>query len=293
MLTKEEIQGFESILRKLSNDDIMSLKDTVTNRKIAVEGVKEAIKVIITYSDSSRDLLRRKKINRDILFQYLYDCKVVVSPNLDKSRLIDKILEYWKSDQTLDTTSSSLNVSRTELSSLDCKKVIASAAVINQEDQALAETFVTWFYKMLNSQNPFMNQVPEDFGPQHFWNDSKLILKTNQTNEIEEFEGCDIVCQRFLAFMKEEFLLFNPNVSAEGVKLQKDPHGLIMISVCGTIHKENNCLGTFQELFGIIRDPRFENNWKIKTTTLGMRASQVTSIPTLTNNSDMLAISNG
>ncbi len=43
------------------------------------------------------ELLRRKKIRRDNLFQYLAGNKVIVSPKADKHDLIQKVLELWGS----------------------------------------------------------------------------------------------------------------------------------------------------------------------------------------------------
>ncbi|XP_055956077.1 uncharacterized protein C3orf38 homolog isoform X2 [Patella vulgata] len=160
-------------------------------------------------------------------------------------------------------------------------------------DQLLAETFVKWFYKMMNSQNPSLNETPENFGPHHFWNDVRLRLLTvasDSENSTEQFEGCEMVSCRLLAITKDELLLFNPNLSAEGVRSKKDPHGLLAISVCGTIHRGNDCLGIFEQDFGLIRDPRFENNWKIKVTALNLRCSNVATMPKLEEGKDMLAI---
>ena len=49
------------------------------------------------YSESAVELLRRKKLRRDLLFQYLADCGVVVSANSEKHELIHRVLQYWRS----------------------------------------------------------------------------------------------------------------------------------------------------------------------------------------------------
>ncbi len=45
-----------------------------------------------------------------------------------------------------------------------------------------------------------------------------------------------------------------------------DPHGLVVVSVCGTLHTVETCCGTFHQNFGLVRDPFESNNWKVKFT---------------------------
>ena len=58
-----------------------------------------AIEAILSYSESAVELLRRKKIRRDDLFQYLASERVVISPKSDKYDIIQKVLEYWGTSQ--------------------------------------------------------------------------------------------------------------------------------------------------------------------------------------------------
>lgn len=151
--------------------------------------------------------------------------------------------------------------------------------------QTLGETFVRWFYELINSQNP-VHGGGGDFGPHHFWENCtlKLVSRTPEVSE-ETFEGNMLVAQRLSALAREERLLFNPNVSVDGVKVQVDPHGLLVVMACGTIHQHNNCLGVFQQMFGLVRSPLDENKWKVKTSQLQLCSSQVTAIPKLTDSS--------
>ena len=45
-----------------------------------------------------------------------------------------------------------------------------------------------------------------------------------------------------------------------------DPHGLVLVLACGTLHNQATVCGFFEQVFGLIRDPDSENNWKIKQT---------------------------
>ena len=151
--------------------------------------------------------------------------------------------------------------------------------------QTLGETFVRWFYDLINSENPVRGSRG-DFGPHHFWENCtlKLVSKTPDLSE-DYYEGNVLVARRLQALVREELLLFNPNISADGVKVQSDPHGLLFVMVCGTIHQHNKCLGIFQQMFGLIRSPLNETTWKVKTTLLQLLSSQVTTIPKLTDSS--------
>ena len=57
--------------------------------------LSEAVKAILDYTTSPVELMRRRKMKRDVLFQYLVDCNVVVSVSTDKKDLIQRILKHW------------------------------------------------------------------------------------------------------------------------------------------------------------------------------------------------------
>lgn len=160
-----------------------------------------------------------------------------------------------------------------------------STQLTDSNTQLLGKKFAEWFYKNLNSFNPYMRKTPGDFGPHHFWDEVYLVLNSHTPQPSEEkLEGAYLVSQRFLAFAKDEYLLFSPNLTQDGIYVKSNPHGIVMILVCGTVHRNNECLGVFQQLFGIVKDPRFENNWKIKLTKLDVKTSHVTAMPKLEGN---------
>ncbi|WAQ98409.1 CC038-like protein [Mya arenaria] len=162
---------------------------------------------------------------------------------------------------------------------------IHQTVVDKSELQVLGETFSKWFYENLNSHNPTLSKPQMDFGPNHFWDDAFFMLCSHSPVTSEErFEGPLLVSQRFLSFAQEEQLLFNPNITSEGVYVKSDPFGMVMILVCGTIHRANDCLGVFQQMFGLVKDPRFENNYKIKKTKLDVRTDKPTAMPKLEAN---------
>jgi hypothetical protein len=155
-----------------------------------------------------------------------------------------------------------------------------------QEAQRLGEAFVQWFFDMLNSHNPCKRQNTKDFGPQHFFDDAMLLVLQRGPGESRStFSGQQAVSDGFLALVKGEDLLFNPNCSPGGLMVRTNPHGLVVVLVCGTIHRGNQCLGVFEQMFGLIKDSCFDDKWKIKISKLKMTAMAVTQLPMLTDKS--------
>lgn len=133
----------------------------------------------------------------------------------------------------------------------------------------LGEEFCQWFFELLNSQHPLGVKSEEAWGPQHFWDDAKMKFSYNTLEKnMEEYVGAEMVSLRLLSLVKEEYLLFNPNLHANGLKCAMSPHGLVLVAVAGTVHRGNSCLGIFEQIFGLISCPLRENTWKIKVMSL-------------------------
>lgn len=53
-----------------------------------------------------------------------------------------------------------------------------------------------------------------------------------------------------------------------------DSHGLVLILCCGTLHTlESVSVGVFESVFGLMRDPFSDNNWKIKNIKMQLQSS--------------------
>ncbi|XP_051761946.1 uncharacterized protein C3orf38 homolog isoform X2 [Ctenopharyngodon idella] len=212
-LSVKEQSGCRKLLKLLPLDDLFALKDTVTNRLIAVESTEEAIEAIITYSQDAEELLKRKKISK-----------------CEKSTVVTDEVGDGLSDLP-----------------------------------ALGKQFCQWFYCLLNSQNPSQGHPAQDWGPQHFWEDVRLqLLLCSGEQRVDEFNGAELVSKRLRALAGEERLLFCPNLEGYGLKCISSAHGLVIVAVAGTIHRDNACLGIFEQVFGLIRSPMDNNRWKIK-----------------------------
>ncbi|XP_077988847.1 uncharacterized protein C3orf38 homolog [Glandiceps talaboti] len=292
-LTTTEKQGCQTILRQLSTDELLPLTRTVTNGLVGVENRPEAVKAIIDYSESAVQLLCRKKVKRDYLFQYLRSQNIVVSPSIDKPALIRRILEHWGSRYTNNEVVEEAEPVRRTRNEVTTERV----SPVNVMQQ-MGVQFATWFYKMLNSNNPAIQQTQQnEWGPQHFWPDAKLkLLIEHGEKRMETFEGAALVCQRLLELVRHEQLVFDPNISNNGTKANENRHGLILVTVCGILHQHGNCLGVFEQTFGLVRDPYEQaptgNNYKIKLTNLLMKAQSrnAGNMPILDDSPQTLAI---
>ena len=49
----------------------------------------------------------------------------------------------------------------------------------------------------------------------------------------------------------------------------------MLVLACGTLHNQTTACGVFEQVFGLIRDPSSDNNWKIKYTELRLVAGPV------------------
>lgn len=133
----------------------------------------------------------------------------------------------------------------------------------------LGGEFCRWYFELLNSQHPLGVKSEATWGPQHFWEDAKLKFCYNTLEKnVEQYVGADMVSLRLLSLVKEECLLFNPNLHSNGLKCAMSPHGLALVAVAGTVHRDNVCLGVFEQIFGLISCPLRNNTWKIKLVNL-------------------------
>lgn len=51
-------------------------------------------------------------------------------------------------------------------------------------------------------------------------------------------------------------------------------HGIVLILSCGTLHTHASCsVGVFESVFGLMRDPFSDNNWKIKNIKMQLQST--------------------
>ncbi|XP_062428627.1 uncharacterized protein C3orf38 homolog [Rhea pennata] len=257
-LSEREQAGCRELLEFLETEELMALTDTITHRLVHPESRQEAIHAILVYSQSAEELLKRRKIYREIIFKYLAMQGIPVPPSSEKHQLIDRAKQYWNGQLTARSSKSRDKKPHT----VSHEK---SQKLPSDDIHDLGEEFCQWFFELLNSQHPLNVESGETWGPQHFWEDAKMKFCYNTIEKnMEEYVGAEMVSLRLLSLVKEECLLLNPNLNADGLKCTMSRHGLVLVAVAGTVHRGNTCLGVFEQIFGLIRCPVRENTWKIK-----------------------------
>ena len=123
----------------------------------------------------------------------------------------------------------------------------------------------------------------KEWGAHNFYPDCRLmmVLKTTKVSSTDTFEGADVVRQRLEALVRHEDIQFNPNLGVGGIKSWMDKDNLVIVLVCGSLHKDGAAIGIFEQKFGLIRDPLMDNSWRIRITELKIFEQAINRLPTL------------
>lgn len=81
------------------------------NRPLCASVHLEALETILTFSKNAEELLKRKKVQRDLIFKYLANEGLAMPPNSEKHQLVRRTLEFWSSGKVR----SSVTVSQYDL----------------------------------------------------------------------------------------------------------------------------------------------------------------------------------
>lgn len=154
--------------------------------------------------------------------------------------------------------------------------VQASGEPAVEDLQTLAQEFTKWFYPMLHESSKNMEvAAANNYHSPHFYDDchmKMLLVPQPEIRKEEQVIGDSNVCRMLFELVCKERLFFNPNLM-DGTKAVREPHGLVVIHVCGTVHRDNQVKGMFEQQFGIIKDPFMGNNFRIKYTNLCIQGS--------------------
>lgn len=189
---------------------------------------------------------------------------------MTKLLLIQKILEHWSRTSSNQQLVCDVGEQHEE----------EKAAISQEEIITMANQFAEWFYGLMNLEEPI--------GEEHFWSDCSLQMKVSGEEAlVERSVDADraLVVQTLFEARREHRLYFNPNLTGDGVHGRMDPHGLVLIFTCGTLHTSDKCVGAFEQMFALARDPFCQNNWKIKNTSLNLKSKEVAATPRLCDSS--------
>ncbi|XP_023241221.1 uncharacterized protein C3orf38 homolog [Centruroides sculpturatus] len=307
MLSEKEKEGINCILQKLSDSTLESLVFTTTKGLIKAESRKEAIKAIINYSESAYELLKRKKIKKEYLFNFLKENNVIISVTSEKWMVIKECLKFWNSDTTQveeindecmdveqipldnDTTETTIisvtpysndgqtnfcistkpNTSSSSLLPHQSNNLLPDADILDE----MGRKFSEWFYNLINS----IRETPNNFTPDHFWPDCTLKVQIDQVGAIinKQFSNSNDVAAYLYRLVTHEHMFFHPN-HYYGTQCVTEVHGLVKIRVSGVLHQGDNCVGLFDQIFGLVRSAGDESNWKIKYSELLLKLKGTT-----------------
>jgi len=314
------MEGLKGFLSWLPEDDVMAILKTSTGGLIYASSKKDAISIILRYSDAV-SVLNRRRVRKDVLAAYLHHENVQFRLPTDKTTLCRVCLTTWGHEnvqayQFLDGLS---NPSDEAIRSPENIGILGSSNVIRaartpsnspnphvQEDtmeveyntnqellkqealagQELAMKFTEWFFEKWNKL--------EDFVDSHFWPECNLRMEiVNQGSNpackevLNDGSSC---CEEMRGLIRIEGLFFNPNLGS-GVRGKINPHGLAQVVVCGSVHRNSQVIGVFETMFGLVKDPLAQNNYKLKFVVLRFRASSAicnTELPAVTSNGSIV-----
>lgn len=215
------------------------------------------------HSSGVHHILNRKAITREVLFKYLHEKRVQVCENYTKLLLIERIIEYWNGNKPLPEKP---------------RDVVVEAA-LNADKfpiNLMSKEFSEWFFKNFNENG---------LKSADFWLDCSTnvrIVAAADKSDINA-EGNEKTLEILRHLQGSLGVVFNPNLCYEGVQGRIDPHGLVVLMCCGTVHKEAQIVGVFETAFGLVRDPYNENNWRIKHLKMQMKSTAYGTNPKLTD----------
>lgn len=263
-----EKQGVSDLLNSMEIDVVLSIAGTCCKNKLVLSTFDEALTAILLHSESAKWLLNRKKVTRQILFEYLHSRKVPVLGQAEKLALIDQVLDFWKSSFCVQ-----------QLSTLNNEE---------QLSEMMGVKFTQWWFEILLAISSAATVKNENLADQ-FWADGRLKITINSAQGIqsEDVVGSNEAEKLLLSLLHQGYLL-NPNLKE--VKEKHERHGFVLIAVCGTVHKNQSCIGVFENIFGLLRDPGVEFRWRLKWSELQINTSMILNQTPCISNMDFKAV---
>lgn len=223
----------------------------------------EAIDIICLHSTSVHTILGRKSLKKEHIFRYLHNKNVPVTNDLAKLQLIDRLLKFWETNFALPPT-------RIEMAVTDEIPPLPMTPPPSQAEatytlgygqsfpiNVLARQFAMWFFDNLNKIEMQAHDLWDHCVCKVQFYEHKTCLVD------EEFIGPETVIDFIRSLVTDYNLHLNLNIDHSGTQGRTDPHGLVLVLACGTLHKHNQFVGIFESILSIARDPFTRNHWKV------------------------------
>ncbi|KAM7356026.1 uncharacterized protein C3orf38 homolog [Cochliomyia hominivorax] len=276
---QEKIGIIDLLQTERNNVSILyQLAKSVTKNVINADSEQDALDTIFLHIPDCNTLLNKRLITKEILIKYLHKKKVPLTADFTKAQLIKKVIDYWHQcyapNATNDEIPCSANNQPSEVTATNGNSTTTVTEFSEFPIHLLARQFTEWFFNNYNKDSLKVND---------FWPDAKMILEIAANDAIDERLCYD--AQTLLQTLTEAKQLFgfyfNPNLTHAGVQGRMDVHGLVLVLACGTLHTTEDCVGVFESVFGLLRDPFAENNWKTKNVKIILRSKGAPVMPSL------------
>ncbi|XP_063809705.1 uncharacterized protein C3orf38 homolog [Pseudophryne corroboree] len=255
-----EREGCSRVLMLLNSEDLFSLAGTVTKHTMSVCTRAEAINVILQNSQSATELLNRRKVYRDTIFQYLSSEGVFLQAKSTKTDVMLKAIAHWKEKHHASYTVPSLQstvcpprgISGDESSTHGARKKENPSgqipkpsstskmaeemkpSILPLDCKMFEKDFCKLFDPILTSQNPSLRQEKGNWGPQHFSGNAFLHPQHRPTEPKKEYHCAQSASSRLPTPTQNERLSFHPN--NDKVKSVNSPKGFVEVGpgqTCG------------------------------------------------------------
>jgi hypothetical protein len=204
--------------------------------------------------------------NGNLLFQCNSDSRVDDSPTYNKA-IVGKDNTNFQNSSII-----SVEAEESQVQKLDSEKKIENVDPTLPQIEVMALKFSEWFYLMMNEY--FTKKGGPRLKTDDFWSDCTASIKIVTSNEeISHSANTSIDTLAMFENAQVEYnLFFQANLLPEGVKGCLHSYGTVLVLACGTLHKGVGvCVGVFEQIFALIKDPLSCDNWKIKATELRLK----------------------
>ncbi|KAL1454041.1 hypothetical protein WDU94_010336 [Cyamophila willieti] len=98
MLTAYERTVLIELLSGVNEHDLIQIANTVSQKLLNIDNRSQATDAILLHSQTVESILHRKKISKQLLFNYLSYKQIPVQSHMSKDEIIQKILQHWKTN---------------------------------------------------------------------------------------------------------------------------------------------------------------------------------------------------
>ncbi|XP_034658408.1 uncharacterized protein C3orf38 homolog [Drosophila subobscura] len=217
---------------------LIQLAKSTTKNVCKIEDPGDALDYLMAHVEDIHVLLSKRLVTRELLFMYVKRRLPQIATNFTKADLVTKVIQYWEQQQPVEPINTPSNEEEYPI-------------------HTIARKFGEWFFERFNSDQLSLIDL---------WNDAALhltIIASDGIN-VQECQTAAEVLSVLISTKKQFGFQFNPNLTHGGIQGRMDSYGQVLVLSCGTLHTTESCVGVFECVFVLLRDPYSENNWKPK-----------------------------